>query len=142
MFVVFRNFPLPELGHANAFPAAKAARCAGQQAPEWFWQLHDWLYENQAVWSNAQDAAGQFRSQAISFGAEGSRYDDCLKDPQTEAAIRNDLREGTAYGVGGTPAFVLGRVDESGKTVDGSPLAGARPYADFVRAIDALLGKS
>ena len=46
-------------------PAAKASYCAGQQDPKLFWAMHDWLFANQATWSEAADAADQFRKQAL-----------------------------------------------------------------------------
>ncbi|MEJ5200394.1 MAG: DsbA family protein [Anaerolineae bacterium] len=55
----FRHFPLSEI-HPAALPAARAAYCAGQQAPKWFWAMHDWLFANQNGWANARNAAEQF----------------------------------------------------------------------------------
>jgi protein-disulfide isomerase len=137
VFAVYRNFPLS--GHANAIPAAKSARCAGLQKPAWFWEMHDWLYANLGRWSSASDAAVQFRTEALSLGVEPVEYDKCLADPATEKAILDDQNEGIANGVTGTPAFVLSRLDTSGKVVDSRPLSGALPYDSFAQIIDELL---
>src|SRR5258705_369893 len=48
--LVFHDFPLPQ--HANAIPAAEAARCAADQNA--FWPFHDLLYAKQAEWENSQ----------------------------------------------------------------------------------------
>ncbi len=104
---VFRHFPIPQLGHTHALAAAKATYCAGQQAPELFWKLHDWVFANQQTWAQAQDAPNQFRSQAVALGAAGGQYDTCVADPATEARIQRDVAEGAALGVQGTPAFFV-----------------------------------
>src|SRR5437660_11541016 len=45
--VIYRNFPLPI--HAHAKEAACAAEAASRQGK--FWQMHDLLFKEQAVWS-------------------------------------------------------------------------------------------
>lgn len=100
---IFRFYPF----QPNGMAAAKAAYCAGQQAPELFWDMHDWLFKNQAAWSPSSDPAAEFRQAAISSGVDGVRYDACLADPATETRIRRDLTEGGALGVQGTPAFFI-----------------------------------
>lgn len=132
---IFRNFPLDF--HQNAVPAAKAAYCAGQQDPKLFWDMHDWLFINQNTWAGAQDAAEQFRKQALTIGAEVGRYDACVTDTQTQAAIQKDLAEGAALGVRGTPTFFLSKAANAATTP--RALSGALPYAQFAQAIEALL---
>ena len=123
---IFRNYPLDF--HPNAKPAAIAAYCAGQGAPEFFWKMHDWLFANQGAWSDADatGAAAQFRAQAVTLGADGAKYDACVKAPETTAAIQRDLQEGSAMGINGTPAFLINdwRLD------------GAYPFEEFQRLID------
>ncbi len=103
---VFRHFPLTAI-HPNALPAAKASYCAGQQSPDLFWQMHDWLFANQETWSAAQDAAAQFRAQALALKADAAQYDTCVADAATEARIQRDMQEGAALGVSGTPGFFI-----------------------------------
>ena len=93
---VFRNFPLDF--HPNALPAAKAAYCAGQQDAKHFWAMHDWLFETQDTWAGAKDAADQFRKQAVAIGVDGAKYDACLTDAKTDAAIQRDLKDGSGAG--------------------------------------------
>jgi len=88
-------------------PAAKAAYCAGQQAPKLFWDLHDWLFANQNAWSIAQNAADQFRKQSIAFGVDGAKYDACIKTPATEARIQRDQQDGEKLGIEGTPSIFV-----------------------------------
>lgn len=123
---VFRHLPLPQLGHSLAIPAAKAAYCAGQQAPKLFWAMHDWLFANQSAWSQAQDALDQFRKQAITFGADGGKYDTCLNDPATEARIQSDVEQAGMLGIQGTPAFF----------VNTWFIEGAYPFVEFQDKIE------
>src|ERR1700719_2114754 len=58
--VIFREFPLPV--HAHAREAACAAEAAGMQGR--FWQMHDLLFREQAVWSNSPDARTLFNAYA------------------------------------------------------------------------------
>ncbi len=122
---IYRNYPLPQLGHTNAIPAAKAAYCAGQQDPKYFWGMHDWLYANQSVWASAADAASQFRKQAVGIGVDGGRYDACLKDAKTDARIQRDVDDGAKMGVQGTPAFFI----------NDWLLSGAYPFSEFQKTI-------
>ena len=101
----FRHFPLDF--HQNAMPAALATYCAGQQDPLYFWELHDWLFENQAAWSEATDGADQFKKQALALGVAEADYDKCIQDPASTARIEAELQEGMMLGVQGTPAFFV-----------------------------------
>ena len=121
---VFHNFPLDF--HPNALPAAKSAYCAGQQAPEHFWSMYDWLFKNQETWGPAADASAQFRAAAVAAGADGAQYDICIGDSATEAYIRRDVQAGTTRGVRGTPAFFI----------NNCTISGALPFADFQETIE------
>ena len=139
VFTVFRNFPLDI--HPNAVPAAKAAYCTGQQDPKLFWSLHDWLFINQNAWANAQDAAEQFRKQALAIGVDGARYDGCISDAQTQAVIQKDLKDGSALGVRGTPAFFIVKNTAEGQAGSPKVISGALPYDQFAQAIEQVIAQ-
>jgi protein-disulfide isomerase len=122
-------------------PAAKAAYCAGQQSPQQFWQMHDWLFASQNGWASVstQAAADQFRQQALAFKVDGGKYDACLKDAKTDAAIQRDTQAGTAQGVRGTPAFFLSKMDAQGKPTTTKSISGAAPFDQFDQTIKSLL---
>ncbi len=134
---IFRNFPLDF--HPNAPGAAKAAICAGEQDAKLFWDMHDWLYANQATWQDAQDAADQFRKQALAIGVDSGKYDACVSAAKTQAIIDQDLKDGGALGVRGTPAFFLYKMVGGQPVGDPKPLSGALPYDQFSPVIDGLL---
>lgn len=136
---MFRHLPLEGI-HPNAIPAARAAYCAGQQDPRWFWELHDWLFANQSAWSNARAADVQFREQALALGADAALYEACLNDARTQAAIQRDLDDAARLGIRSTPTFILQKVDAQGQPQgDGERVVGALPYLDFARKIESLL---
>jgi protein-disulfide isomerase len=118
--LVHRDFPLE--GHPGAFPAARAARCAGEQGR--FWAYH----RNLMTVSGAFDDA-DFRQRAVATGLDPSKFEACLAAKRDDAAIRASLAQGEALGVTGTPAYFI----------NGRMISGARPLADFTEVIDAEL---
>jgi protein-disulfide isomerase len=139
VYQVYRHFPLDI--HPNAPAAARSSICVGQQDPNLFWEMHDWLFENQATWQSAQDAEDQFRTRAVALGADGDQYDACISDPATEAALQKDLEEGRSLGVRGTPAFFLYRMEGGNETGSARPLSGALPFQQFSQVLDELLAE-
>src|SRR5207237_1149250 len=67
---VFRHFPLEAIHH-EAFKAAEAAMCAGEQ--DKFWEMHDHLFAHQDALAPA-DLAGH----AAAVGLDGPRFERCL----------------------------------------------------------------
>jgi protein-disulfide isomerase len=115
---VFRNFPITN-AHPYAQWAAETAEAAATQGK--FWQMHDYLYENQG-----------------SLGDEAffARYEEKLKLDSTKlnrdvaqqahsARIQEDYMSGIRSGVNGTPTFFI-----NGVRYDG--------YPGFVQLVAAL----
>ncbi len=125
--------------HPNALSASKAAYCAGQQDPRLFWALHDWLFANQNAWSSARNAADQFRQQALALGVDASRYDACVADARTQAAIQRDVNEATRLGIRSTPTFILQVAAAGAAQGKEDRVVGALPYQDFAKKIESLL---
>lgn len=119
--VVFRNYPLPM--HPNAPKAGEAALCAHDQGK--FWEMHDTLFDNQRALS-VEDLKGY----AGQLGLDQTKFDECLDSGAKAAVVKNDMAEGQAAGVSGTPAFFI----------NGRLLSGAQPFEEFEKAIDAELG--
>src|SRR5437867_1200936 len=115
--VVFRNFPLPN--HKHAREAALAAEAAGLQGR--FWDMHDVLYREQAVWSNAPNARELFESYA---GTIGLNLDQFRKDMDGEKAterVDSDHALGDSLGVKLTPTLFINNhpVDPKDKNPEG-----------------------
>ena len=116
--LVYRHFPLTSI-HPNAYKAAEASLCAGEQ--DRFWEYHDLLFAEQQAMS-----VPDLKDKARRIGLAGAEFDGCLDSGRHTAAVRTDLFTGSALGVSGTPAFF----------VNGRFLSGAVPFEHFAELID------
>jgi protein-disulfide isomerase len=127
---VFRDLPLDF--HQNAFKAAEAARCAGEQGK--FWEMHHQLFANQEALEEKD-----FRTHAAALNLDEPRFEQCLGADRYAADIRNDVTEANSAGLTGTPTFLIGIVQPDSTVKIAKKLVGAKPYAQFKAAIDDLL---
>ncbi|MBI4520883.1 MAG: thioredoxin domain-containing protein [Gemmatimonadetes bacterium] len=97
---VYYDFPL-FMGHAHAFLAARAARCAGEQSK--YWEYHDELFRQQARWSIATNPTGDFVDYAGSVGVDTGAFEACLKSDRFADVVTANLRLGEQLGVQGPP---------------------------------------
>ena len=128
--VVYRHFPLTSL-HANAEIAAKAAEAAGKQGK--FWEMHDVLFETQAMWSGQSNAKEIFVTYAESLSLNIDQFRTDVESADVEKAIEDDTAGGSASNIGGTPTFFI-----NGKQID-TP-RGYEPFAALIEAKLAELG--
>jgi protein-disulfide isomerase len=101
--LVFRHYPLDT--HRHAFLAARYAEAAGRQ--DAFWQMHDILFANQALWSNVADAAPLFDGYAGNLGLDVAQLKSDVQLPELRDKILADQRSGTRAGVRATPTLFL-----------------------------------
>jgi protein-disulfide isomerase len=105
---VFRNLPLTGI-HKNALAAAQAAEAARMQ--NHFWEMHDWLYENQSLWAADINPRTIFLKSATDLGLDAARFSRDLDDQQVKLRIEADGAAATELGVNGTPTVLLnGRI--------------------------------
>ncbi len=129
---VLRDFPLTSI-HPEAFAAAVAARCAGDQGK--YKEMHDRFFAKQATLRQAD-----WNAHAKAVGLELGDFEACMESKRHEAAVRADMEAGIAAGVRGTPTFFIGPLDADGTTMRaGNIVTGAQPYRVFQRALDSLL---
>jgi len=128
---VTRDFPLSF--HQNAMRGAVAARCSAEQGK--FWDFRHTLIVNAS-----QLQADKIAGYAQSASMDVNKFKACVESDKYKAAIDKDIAEGTVAGVTGTPAFVLGRV-QNGK-IEGVRIVGAMPYAQFDAKIQEFLKQS
>ncbi|KRE77404.1 DsbA family protein [Arthrobacter sp. Soil763] len=101
---IHRYFPLP--GHRNSGTAALAVEAAAAQGK--YKEMAAKLFETQHQWGNKQESQGAlFRTFAQELGLDLKVYDAAVKDEKTKERIRQDVADGTALGVTGTPTFFL-----------------------------------
>src|SRR6266576_4336885 len=101
--IVFRNFPLP--GHEHAREAALAAEAAGLQGR--FWEMHDVLYREQAVWSKASNVRESFESYAGMIGLNLDQFRKDMDGEKARARVDSDRERGHSVGVDRTPTVFL-----------------------------------
>ena len=129
----FRNFPL-ERSHPQAFKAAVAANCAGEQGK--FWAMHDRLFTHQE-----ELGSKDLLQHAKMLALDSAKFTRCLDSEESAAKVRRELAEGEKAGVKVTPTFLLGIAEPNNPelTVQNT-IVGAKPYTEFKEAIDSLLG--
>lgn len=94
----YLNYPLPT--HPHARPAAAAAMCAAAQGR--YAAYHDFLFAHQQDLEHADYAAW-----AEAAGLDRAAFEACAASGEAERRVEDDIREGIAAGVGGTPTFVV-----------------------------------
>ena len=110
--VVFRQFPLRSI-HAQAQKAAEASLCAFDQ--DRFWEMHDALFADIKK-LGPEDLTARARKLDLDLEA----FSQCLESGKYAATVQQDLEDGMAAGVSGTPAvFINGRVLKGSKPYDG-----------------------
>jgi len=110
------------LGKPRSLPAARAARCAGEQGK--FWEYHRGLLVEAGDLSDAD-----LLRRAGALGLDGSKFTACAATDRFDADIHGATEAGGELGVSGTPTFFI----------NGRRLVGARPVRDFQEIIDAEL---
>jgi protein-disulfide isomerase len=119
--LAFRDFPLSSI-HPYAQKASEAARCAGKQGK--FWEFHDALFADQAK----LDEPG-LKAVAQALALDQSRFVSCLGSGEVAAQVARDQDDGRTAGIASTPGFF----------VNGVPLSGAQPIAEFEKLIESEL---
>jgi protein-disulfide isomerase len=121
--LIYYDFPLSNL-HPQAFAAANAARCAGEQGAAAFWAMHDALFTNTQAWS-VKEPEDAFSNLASGIGLEVESFESCVSANKYQSEIQSDLNAGSALGITGTPSFLLNE----------QLLVGAQPIDVFNNAI-------
>ena len=96
---VLRDFPLETI-HPNAFKAAEAANCAGDQGQ--YWAMHDVMFAN-----NQQLGIDRLKEYASQLKLDRNQFEECLNNDKYAEEVRNDLMDGQLYQVTGTPTFFI-----------------------------------
>jgi len=119
--IEWRDFPY--LGEESR-AAANAARAAAAQGK--FWEFHDAMYSDQQPPNSGRLTTEYLTGVAKTLGLDVTRFAADMTSPETDKAVTKDFGEGQAIGVTGTPAFL----------VNGQPIFGAQPTAEFAAVIE------
>lgn len=101
--LIFRNLPLPT--HKYAYDASLAAEAAGSQNK--FWEMHDVLYQEQNVWSKADNVTELFRAYAGMIGLKLDQFKNDMAGDQAKARVEADKERASSLGVKSTPTLFI-----------------------------------
>jgi protein-disulfide isomerase len=133
---VVRQFPLKAI-HPKAVKASEASLCAGDQGK--YWEMHDRIFQKTKAFNQEE-----WVRHAAALGLDMGSFKDCLGNGKNASRVEQDLKEGTALGMRGTPGFFFGRTDpdDPNKFKAVQMIRGAFPYPQFKQIIDKLLKPS
>jgi protein-disulfide isomerase len=106
--LIFRHFPITA-AHPNSWSASLYAEAAGKQGK--FWEMHDFLFATQPIWSTLRPAEPEFDAYALELNLDLDQLKLDIETEEVVRKIRNDQRGGNSAGVLATPAvFINGRL--------------------------------
>lgn len=106
--LIFRHYPITT-SHQHSWTASLYAEAAGKQNR--FWEMHDFLFATQSIWSTLPEVEDEFDSYALELNLDLEQLREDVESDDVVLKIRNDQRGGNASGVRSTPAvFINGRL--------------------------------
>lgn len=130
--LVYRHFPLSF--HANAQKEAEASECIAEfGGNDKFWQFADTIFEKTT--SNGTGfALEKLGPLASELGISQEKFQECLDSGKYEKLVKDQIVDGTASGVSGTPStFIIDSKNNS------QIIVGAQPIDAFKTIIDKVL---
>jgi len=107
--------------------AAEAAECANEQ--DAFWDYHDTLFLNQNGENRGTFNDTTLKSFAALIGLDEQSFNTCLDSGKYRDDMEASFTNGVELGIESTPSFII----------NGELVAGALPFTEFERLIDAAL---
>ena len=115
--LTYKHLPLPS--HPQAFIAAQASVCAGEQAR--FWEYHDLLFKGGEDISRAA-----LERRAMEIGLDPGGFSNCMDSQASRNVVIADITEAENADIQATPTFF----------VNGRIFRGAISFEEFKKAID------
>lgn len=129
--VLYTYRDLPSPSRPQAVKAAIAARCAGAQ--DKYFDMQKMLFrEGPRLRDNS------YGKLAKKLGLDSGKFESCMMDSNQLQRVEQDLADGRALNVRGTPTFFIGAL-EGGKVMSATRVVGALPYNLFRQALDKAL---
>lgn len=134
--LVYRDFPLP-FHQPLALNQAIVGECVQERlGDEKYFQYHDQVFETTKSDGNGMTDE-QVRDIAVGLGIDKKWLDKCAGRESLKAEVNNDIEQGVAAGVEGTPGFVVGKLGDDG-IVRGRLVPGAYGIEAFDKIISEL----
>ncbi|NIV73572.1 MAG: thioredoxin domain-containing protein [Gammaproteobacteria bacterium] len=131
---VYRHFPLG-IHDPGATREALASECAGAQGGnDVFWKYADAIFERTTSNGNGFPAS-RLVPLAGELGLDTNAFEDCLKSERYKPRVEEDMRDGIAIGITGTPGNVL----LNNETREVRVIPGAVPLARLEAGLKSLL---
>jgi protein-disulfide isomerase len=124
VLLVFRHFPLSN--HPLAGAAAESAVWADEQGK--FSEAYEALFRNAQIGEVIQQLPA-------SLALAADRFTACLPQ-RAKRQVEEDIATAAPMNIGSTPVFLVGTVERDGRVKVREIVRGAKPLADFERAID------
>ena len=133
------NFVSQNIGGARteSQDAAAAAYCAADQGK--FWEMHDALFTNVLGEDVGSFTDRRLAAIAESVGLNMTEFNDCYNSGKYADQVQQDLADGTAAGVTGTPGFLI-TYTVNGETKT-KTISGAQPFSEFQVQLEAILNE-
>ena len=115
--IVYRHLPLTSI-HPDAFAAAEAAMCAGEQSA--FWEYHDKLFSSETLGTDV------YTQYAQDLNLDMTAFEACMTEHRYQQAIQKDSDFAIDLGISSTPTFFI----------NGLAIVGTQPLDVFQQVID------
>ena len=127
---VVRDFPLRF--HPSAQVSSEATECAKEQGK--FWDMHNKIFDeqNEQGQETIQFTKEDVKNWAAEIGLDTTRFNECLDSNRYKTEVEKDSKDGTVYGVQGTPHFFI---TKGGLTKE---IVGSQYYSEFEKVINEL----
>lgn len=117
--------------------AALAAYCAGDQNK--FWEMHAHLFANVLGEEAGSFTDNRLKAIAEKVGLDMDQFNSCYDTGKFKDRVQQDLKDGQAANVNGTPGFlVIYTVNGEKKS---KLIEGAQPFAKFQQELEAALNE-
>ena len=125
--VLFKYIPFVVGSFRHGAQATRAAECAADQGH--FWLMSDRIYSTQREWKRSNAIDAQMAALAGTTPIDSAQFSACYADRRTEPRTERANELVNSIGLRVTPSFL----------VNGHPVQGALPLADYRKQIETAL---
>ena len=93
--------------HNWALAAAQTTACAQEQGDDYFWRLHDFLFERQREFTPDNIIARLTDETKRFHRFDSTRFASCVANKKTAVKVEQDVAFGSQNGVTGTPTMFI-----------------------------------